>query len=403
MADEEKLPSGWEKRMSRSSGKVYYFNHITNASQWERPVGDGRGEPDKVRCSHLLVKHNQSRRPSSWREQNITRTKDEALDLIQKYIEQIKSGEEKFEYLASQFSDCSSAKNGGDLGLFSRGQMQKPFEDASFALKALCKRTSLSPEFSKDLTRPPSSHSSTHQSQYTVYNALMAHTTPPGVSLSLLGKLESPMMGLQSPENRDVTTPHGPDSTDTTQRVTCSADLTGPEVQYTLTCDLNLTGDKQLCTAQRHRSFELCCISSTPSISSLIIRRGLQHLDSSHASPFSSTSHLSLLLLQSHLPCFSPVRLGPAAVCDSASLAPGHNLLTDDTYTSQDIPPLEDKTRQDRYTFSTPQCHQTLQVVYCLLRGFSVGLGKLESPSDGPQQSPTEQGCHHRCSDSTDN
>uniref|UniRef100_A0A4W6DKH1 Peptidyl-prolyl cis-trans isomerase n=1 Tax=Lates calcarifer TaxID=8187 RepID=A0A4W6DKH1_LATCA len=121
MADEEKLPSGWEKRMSRSSGKVYYFNHITNASQWERPVGDGRGEPDKVRCSHLLVKHNQSRRPSSWREQNITRTKDEALDLIQKYIEQIKSGEEKFEYLASQFSDCSSAKNGGDLGLFGRG------------------------------------------------------------------------------------------------------------------------------------------------------------------------------------------------------------------------------------------------------------------------------------------
>uniref|UniRef100_A0AAQ4PF87 Peptidyl-prolyl cis-trans isomerase n=1 Tax=Gasterosteus aculeatus aculeatus TaxID=481459 RepID=A0AAQ4PF87_GASAC len=121
MADEEKLPGGWEKRMSRSSGKVYYFNHITNASQWERPVGDGRGEPEKVRCSHLLVKHSQSRRPSSWREQNITRTKDEALELIQKYIEDIKSGEEKFESLASQFSDCSSAKNGGDLGLFGKG------------------------------------------------------------------------------------------------------------------------------------------------------------------------------------------------------------------------------------------------------------------------------------------
>ncbi|XP_028263242.1 peptidyl-prolyl cis-trans isomerase NIMA-interacting 1 [Parambassis ranga] len=135
MADEENLPAGWEKRMSRSSGKVYYFNHITNASQWERPVGDGRGEPDKVRCSHLLVKHNQSRRPSSWRDQNITRSKDEALELIQKYIEKIKSGDESFESLASQFSDCSSAKNGGDLGLFGRGQMQKPFEDASFALK----------------------------------------------------------------------------------------------------------------------------------------------------------------------------------------------------------------------------------------------------------------------------
>ncbi|XP_008314855.1 peptidyl-prolyl cis-trans isomerase NIMA-interacting 1 [Cynoglossus semilaevis] len=135
MADEENLPSGWEKRMSRSTGKVYYFNHITNASQWERPVGDGRGEPDKVRCSHLLVKHNQSRRPSSWREQNITRTKDSCVVCSAEYIEQIKSGEEEFKDLAFQFSDCSSAKNHGDLGQFGRGQMQKPFEDASFALK----------------------------------------------------------------------------------------------------------------------------------------------------------------------------------------------------------------------------------------------------------------------------
>ncbi|XP_036849861.1 peptidyl-prolyl cis-trans isomerase NIMA-interacting 1 isoform X1 [Manis javanica] len=89
MADEEKLPPGWEKRMSRSSGRVYYFNHITNASQWERPSGNsssgsknGQGEPPRVRCSHLLVKHSQSRRPSSWRQEKITRTKEEALELI---------------------------------------------------------------------------------------------------------------------------------------------------------------------------------------------------------------------------------------------------------------------------------------------------------------------------------
>ncbi|XP_007488644.2 peptidyl-prolyl cis-trans isomerase NIMA-interacting 1 isoform X1 [Monodelphis domestica] len=162
MADEEKLPSGWEKRMSRSSGRVYYFNHITNASQWERPssVGkNGQGEPTKVRCSHLLVKHNQSRRPSSWRQEKITRSKEEALELINAahcscgrteenggvypglritkagYIQKIKSGEDDFETLASQYSDCSSAKARGDLGTFGRGQMQKPFEDASFALR----------------------------------------------------------------------------------------------------------------------------------------------------------------------------------------------------------------------------------------------------------------------------
>uniref|UniRef100_A0A2K6SQK8 Peptidyl-prolyl cis-trans isomerase n=1 Tax=Saimiri boliviensis boliviensis TaxID=39432 RepID=A0A2K6SQK8_SAIBB len=129
-------------RLPSPPGRVYYFNHITNASQWERPSGNsssggknGQGEPARVRCSHLLVKHSQSRRPSSWRQEKITRTKEEALELINGYIQKIKSGEEDFESLASQFSDCSSAKARGDLGAFSRGQMQKPFEDASFALR----------------------------------------------------------------------------------------------------------------------------------------------------------------------------------------------------------------------------------------------------------------------------
>ncbi|NXY57628.1 PIN1 isomerase, partial [Callaeas wilsoni] len=131
--------------INNPAGRVYYFNHLTNASQWERPSGAGpRPEPGRVRCSHLLVKHNQSRRPSSWRQDRITRSKEEALELINGnfsvffpgYIQKIKSGEEDFESLASQFSDCSSAKAGGDLGAFGRGQMQKPFEDASFALRA---------------------------------------------------------------------------------------------------------------------------------------------------------------------------------------------------------------------------------------------------------------------------
>ena len=51
------------------------------------------------------------------------------------YRDQIVSGQATFEELASQFSDCSSAKRGGDLGPFGRGQMQKPFEDATYSMK----------------------------------------------------------------------------------------------------------------------------------------------------------------------------------------------------------------------------------------------------------------------------
>ena len=51
------------------------------------------------------------------------------------YISQIKNKEASFEELASKYSDCSSAKKGGDLGMFGPGQMQKPFEDATLALQ----------------------------------------------------------------------------------------------------------------------------------------------------------------------------------------------------------------------------------------------------------------------------
>lgn len=89
----------------------------------------------KVQCSHLLVKHKDSRRPSSWREETITRSKQDAIKILEGYRDQIVRGEKSFEDLASQFSDCSSAKRGGDLGPFGRGQMQKPFEDAGFSLQ----------------------------------------------------------------------------------------------------------------------------------------------------------------------------------------------------------------------------------------------------------------------------
>ncbi|TFK56327.1 rotamase-domain-containing protein [Heliocybe sulcata] len=145
---------GWEIRMSNSRGVPYFYSTQNNQSSWDRPAGltdehikslpgaeyltgsggGSGGAPGQVRASHLLVKHSGSRRPSSWREANITRSKDEAVEILRGYQAEIGGSADKFAELASKNSDCNSARNGGDLGWFGRGQMQKPFEDSTFAL-----------------------------------------------------------------------------------------------------------------------------------------------------------------------------------------------------------------------------------------------------------------------------
>ena len=80
------LPSGWIEKVSKSTGKTYYFNTETNESQWEMPDNE---ESNQVRASHLLVKHKGSRRPSSWKQNIITRSQEEALEII-------KSEQQKF-------------------------------------------------------------------------------------------------------------------------------------------------------------------------------------------------------------------------------------------------------------------------------------------------------------------
>lgn len=92
-------------------------------------------QPSKVRASHLLIKHSGSRRPASWKSENITRSKEEAIEILQKHQQTIKNGEKTLGEIAQTESDCSSHKRGGDLGFFERGAMQPPFEKATFDLE----------------------------------------------------------------------------------------------------------------------------------------------------------------------------------------------------------------------------------------------------------------------------
>lgn len=133
------LPAGWEERLSRSRGITYYYNQKNGQTQWERPVCAARTTSSgKVHAYHILVKHCNSRRPSSWRSPTVTRTPDEAATQLREYEVLIRAAADPFlklQELAREYSDCSSAKDGGDLGEFGRGQMQRAFEEAAFALQ----------------------------------------------------------------------------------------------------------------------------------------------------------------------------------------------------------------------------------------------------------------------------
>ena len=91
----------------------------------------------EVRCLHLLIKHEGSRNPVSRRTNESTANvkKTDAIAELKQWETRIRKGEISFEDAAKQRSDCGSFAQNGDLGFFGRGDMQKPFEDASFALK----------------------------------------------------------------------------------------------------------------------------------------------------------------------------------------------------------------------------------------------------------------------------
>ncbi|KAK6198854.1 peptidyl-prolyl cis-trans isomerase [Scheffersomyces amazonensis] len=147
------LPPGWTIRLSRGHNKEYYYNQSTNESSWEPPFGSDNdklneylrkfkangnkaviGDDSKVRASHILVKNETSRKPKSWKSEEIKLTRDEAIQIIKKLQAKILKGESTFAEIATTESDCSSHSRGGDLGFFNKESMQPSFSNAAFNL-----------------------------------------------------------------------------------------------------------------------------------------------------------------------------------------------------------------------------------------------------------------------------
>jgi peptidyl-prolyl cis-trans isomerase C len=83
--------------------------------------------PEQVQASHILVvpDHNNP---------DVNQAKAQAKAKAEKLLQQLKAGAD-FATLAKENSDCPSKAKGGDLGMFTRGQMVQPFENVAFTLK----------------------------------------------------------------------------------------------------------------------------------------------------------------------------------------------------------------------------------------------------------------------------
>lgn len=82
-------------------------------------------QPEQVKASHILVKVEPDADEAK---------KAEARKKIEDVQKKLKEGGD-FAELAKEYSEGPSGPKGGDLGLFGRGQMVKPFEDVAFAAK----------------------------------------------------------------------------------------------------------------------------------------------------------------------------------------------------------------------------------------------------------------------------
>lgn len=88
-------------------------------------------QPNQIGARHILIMHAQSKSKPP----DVTRTREEAQKRAEAVLAKVRGGAD-FEQLVNEYSDePGSAERHGDLGVFDRAQMVKPFADAAFALK----------------------------------------------------------------------------------------------------------------------------------------------------------------------------------------------------------------------------------------------------------------------------
>ena len=134
------LPAPWRWRESRSTpGEFYCANETTGERRWKAPGEAKPAKPagEKITVSHCLLKHAESRRPSSHRAKTISLAKDAARAETAALRARVAAAADPAAALAAEAtarSDCPSATASGTLKPFARGDLERAFEAAAFGL-----------------------------------------------------------------------------------------------------------------------------------------------------------------------------------------------------------------------------------------------------------------------------
>ena len=133
------LPAPWRWKESRSTpGDYYCINEKTGERRWQAPSeSKPKKNDDKITVVHVLLKHAESRRPSSHRTKVISLAKSDArneADALRTRVAASSDMEAALAAEASKRSDCPSASTGGRLKPFQRGDLERAFEAAAFRL-----------------------------------------------------------------------------------------------------------------------------------------------------------------------------------------------------------------------------------------------------------------------------
>jgi peptidyl-prolyl cis-trans isomerase C len=128
------------EQVKREIGKTVGYEKLIDSQLSSKDINDAEAmafyemnkedynTPEQVQASHILITpdHNNP---------DANQAKAQAKAKAEKLLAQLKGGAD-FATLAKENSDCPSKAKGGDLGMFPKGQMVPPFEEAAFALKA---------------------------------------------------------------------------------------------------------------------------------------------------------------------------------------------------------------------------------------------------------------------------